>query len=114
MTPFISRVISRVIWTQCTSQSTRGGGHCSVAGTCSCQMTCARMQEVLLPSLRISCYASINFPYHTCTFRMPWGALMSFSSEAGIMKGICATFGLHQHEALRVRSQALSSALSIR
>ena len=25
----------------------------------------------------------------------PWGALMSFSSQAGIMKGICATFGLH-------------------
>ena len=31
----------------------------------------------------------------TWTFRMPWGALMSFSSEAGSMKGICATLGLH-------------------
>lgn len=25
---------------------------------------------------------------------MPWGALISFSSEGGIMKGICAALGL--------------------
>ena len=32
---------------------------------------------------------------------MPWGALMSFSSEGGIMNGICADLGLCAQSNLR-------------
>lgn len=38
---------------------------------------------------------------HTWTVRMPCGAAISCSSELGIMKGICATRGLHRNKILK-------------